>query len=104
MWTEWPTPHGPFTCVKTCCRGFLGFIRVQTSASAHVLHLPTNSVRVFQGGSNLWSWVNSNSSLHTEEQGDEARESSAFGVGFQVGTKRARFLGIVVTHASQDSR
>jgi len=88
----------------TCLQGFLGFIGVQMLASAHVLHLPTNFVQVFWGGSNLRSWVNSKSSLHIEEQGDEARESSAFGVGFQVGTKRERFSSIVVTRASQDSR
>ena len=31
--------------------------------------------------------MNSESSLCTEEQGDEARESLALGVGFQVGTE-----------------
>ena len=73
-------------------------------ASAHALCLPTNSVQIFRGGSNLQSWVNSNSSLRTEEQGDEARKSLAFGVGFQVGMKRARFSSMMVTCASRDSR
>src|SRR5882724_4644647 len=86
-----PTEAVTFCDVKTHCWGVLGFVGVWTSASARALHLPTNSVRVFWGGSNLWSWVNYDSSLHTEEQGDEARKSSAFRVGFQVGMKRARF-------------
>ena len=44
------------------------FVSVQMSASAHALHLPTNSVRVFWGQSNLQSWMNSDSSLCAEEQ------------------------------------
>ena len=43
--------------------------------------------------------MKSESSLHTEKQGDEARESLAFGVSFGWGTGRARFWSIVVTGA-----
>jgi len=51
------------------------------------------------GNTLTWSWVNSKSSLRTEEQGDEARKSLAFGIGFQVGKRGARFLSMVVTCA-----
>ena len=71
--------------VKAHHQVFLGFVRVWTLALAHVLHLPTNSVQIFRVGLNFWGWVESESSLHTEERGDEARESLAFRVGFQVG-------------------
>ena len=47
--------------------------------------------------------MRSESSLHTEKQGDEAREGSAFRVGFQMGTKRVRCWSIVVTGAIRDS-
>jgi len=45
----------------------LGFIRVWTLASAHALHLPTNSVQIFQGGSNFRLQVKSETSLHRRE-------------------------------------
>src|SRR5882724_7892537 len=86
-------------CQDCHCQVSSGFIRVQTMASAHVLHLPTNSVRLFQVGSNFRFWMKSKSSLHTEKQGDEARESSAFGVSFGWGMGRARFWSMVVTGA-----
>ena len=60
---------GQFFCTTQPCQysllGLSGFVGVRTSASAHVLHLPTNSVQVFRGQSNLQSWMNSDSSLHS---------------------------------------
>ena len=66
----------------------MGFIGVQTLASAHMLCLPTNSVQVFQVGSNFQTWMKSEASLHTEgsigvmKLGVQPLES-AFGVDFQ---------------------
>src|SRR5882724_11318525 len=73
--------------VNTCHWVLSGFVKVRTLASAHALHLPTNSVQVFQVGLNFWSWMKSESSLHMEKQGDEARESSAFRLAFRWGWK-----------------
>ena len=80
-WRQW---HNPLQGVKTCHWGFLGFVGVQMLASAHALHLPTKSVQVFQGGSNLWGWVNSESSL-AGKRGDEARKGLAIGLAFRWG-------------------
>ena len=43
--------------VSTHCRVLSGFVGVQTLASAHVLHLPTNSVWIFQVGWNFELWL-----------------------------------------------
>ena len=45
--------------------GLSVFVGVWTSASARALHLPTNSVRVFRGRSNLRSLVKSDTSLRS---------------------------------------
>ena len=68
--------------VVGCFQDSSGFVGVQTLASAHVLHLPTNSVQIFQVGQTFGPWVKSKTSLHRGEcKYDEAR-GSAFRVGF----------------------
>jgi len=88
-------------CVKARCRGSR-----DSSGFRHQLQLmcctTTNSVQVFQGGSNLWSWVNSGSSLRTEQVmklGKVWPSGSAFRWD-----EEARFSSMVVTGASRVSR